>query len=121
MISVAEIAKKAFDGVAAKMPEVIQVGELSKKAAGSYNAATGKYEAVSTDIFSCRVLIGTSNAIQDTFPAHAIGPKDIILYLEGLSSVPSEGDLITVSGVERKIVKTGDIVGVGTFFVVVAQ
>lgn len=121
MTSIAEIAKKAFDAVYAKLPEVIQVGELTKKNSNSYNTATGEYENVSSDAFSCRVLIDTSSAIQDSFPAHTIGPKDVLLYLEGLASAPEEGDIITVSGFERTIVKTGDIVGVGTFFVVVAQ
>ena len=122
MPTVAEIAKKAFDGVAAKMPGVINDATLTKPGEGStYDPATGQWQEVPPTIYDCRALIDTSTPLIDVFPAFVAGPGDTLIYLEGLTAEPAKNDKISIGGAERIIQGTGDIVGAGEFFVVVAR
>lgn len=123
MTTVAEIAKEAFDAVAAEFTDVIQTATLTRPATDrTYNASSGAYEGGTDPINQTgRGLIGTAQALKDTFPAHVAGPTDTLIYLEGFTTEPKENDKVTIAGVERTIANTGDIVGVGTFFAVVAK
>jgi len=124
--TVAAIAAEAFTAVAAEISGVIQSCTLTRVVDGAYNATTGAYGTTTTN-YTGRAVIATgssvesvSSTIKDHFPAYVAGPADVVIFLEGLSAAPKENDTLTIGAVIRTIKAVGDIVGVGTFFVVIA-
>lgn len=120
MTTVALIAAEAFTDVAAELTDVIKSCTLTKTTLGAYNATTGAH-ATTTSSVTGRAVAGTERAIQDIFPAYVVGPRDVLFYLEGLSSPPAENDTLTVNSVDYTITQVGDIVNASTFFAVVAR
>ncbi len=118
-LSVADIAKIAFDGVAGAVTGVIDVATLTINTQGAYNASTRLYANTET-VLSGRAYIGTAAAIASSFPAFVAGPEDIVMGLEGFSQVPDIGDQVTFKTVIREIKAVGDIAGAGGFTEVVA-
>lgn len=125
--TVAAIALEAFTAVAEELSDVIQTCTLTKVTQGAYNAATGAYSET-TATYTGQALIatggtvegGVASTIKDIFPAYVAGPADVVMFLRGLSAAPKENDKITVASVARTIKATGDIIGVGSFYVVIA-
>lgn len=120
MPTVAEIAKETYDAVAAELPDVIQGASLSRVTKGEYDPTTGAHET-SEAAFPCRALFADEKAIEDAFPAYTAGPTDRVAYLEGLETIPLENDRMTIGSQRVLITRVGDIVGTGTFFVVVVR
>lgn len=120
MPTVAEIAKEAFDGVAAEMPDVIQDASLTRTTQGVYDPSTGTY-ATTTQTWNCRALFADEKAMADAFPAYVIGPADRMAYVEGLATTPKEADAMTIGGQAVTVMRVGDIVGVGTFFSLIVR
>lgn len=121
MTSVAEVAKEAFDGVGAEFSDVILDAVITRRVQGAYDAASGAYTETSLAI-SGRAIVSTESSISDYFPDYVIGPGDELIFLEGLSSRPIEADILSIpSHPDRTIRSVGDIVGVGSFFAVVAR
>ena len=118
-LSVADIAKKAFDGVAAGLSGVVKSATITVEVKGEYNATTGT-RAVTSTTYSGRAVFGTAAAIRSRFPAYEVGPDDLIISLEGFSTVPSVNDTVTIDSVDRTIKAVGDIAGAGDFFEVIA-
>lgn len=89
VVNVAEIAKKAMDGVQAKITDAIQ--------AATFGAETGRI------VFDMETAPGG-------YPSPT--PKDRVesAYLEGFTAWPTEGDTLTTSGKTYYIMATRDIV-----------
>lgn len=120
MTSVAEIAREAYDAVAAEMPEVIQHAELRRTMRGAYDPRTGTYTEI-TKAYPCRALFSDERAMADTFPAFVAGPTDRMVYVEGIQTAPIESDRMTIGGRAVVVRQVGDIVGVGSFFALVVR
>lgn len=120
MTTVAAIAAEAFDAVEDEFSDVIQACTLTRTAQGAYDPATGEYDTTATQATG-RALVATETPITDVFPDYVAGPGDVLIYLEGLSIDPAENDSLLVGSTTRTVTKAGDIVGVGTFFAVVAR
>ncbi len=119
MTTVSEIAKDAFDGVAADITDVIFTASLVYDARGAYHPATGDHTLTTTTVTGGRAVFGTSSAIPLSFPAYTQGPQDVLIYLEGFTVVPKIGWRVSANGT-RTIKAVGDIVEAGKFFEVVA-
>lgn len=124
--TVAAIADKAFDAVAAKITGVIQTFTITRTAQGAYDASAGTYTTtVTTD--TGRALNDTGSfepnaALRDLFPDYVAGPGETMFWLEGLDTiVPKEGDKLTIDGTDRDIIRVGDIVGAGGLYAVIAR
>lgn len=118
-LSVADIAKLAFDGVAGAITDVIGSATLTFETQGAYNASTRTY-ATTTTVLTGRAYIGTAAAIASSFPAFVAGPDDTLMGLEGFSQVPDIGVQVTFNSVTREIKAVGDIAGAGGFTEVIA-
>lgn len=118
--TVAAIASEAFDDVDAELTGVIQACTVTTQAQGAYNATTGTYSETPT-AYTGRAIMDQSTPINDVFPEYVVGPEDALFWLEGLSAAPKENDVLAVASVDRTIRRVGDVVGVGTFFSVVAR
>lgn len=118
-LSVAKIAKLAFDGVAGAITGVIGPATLTFVTQGTYNQATRAYPNTPTELTG-RAYIGTAAAIASSFPAFVAGPDDTLMGLEGFSSVPDVGWTVTFKGITREIKEIGDIAGAGGFTEVIA-
>ena len=94
--SVADIAKEAFDGVAAELGGVIKPANLTRDVRTGYNAASGVVASASVSQ-RCRVVFGSGTRIGDvvakTFPDVTVMPPDQLCYLEGCQNfIPQQGD-----------------------------
>ena len=118
-ITVAEIAKQAFNGVAAALGGVVSDATLSYDAQGAHDPVTGTAITTTTSATG-RAVIGTSAAIPSKFPSYVVGPFDTLIMLEGFSMAPKVGFKVTIGTNERTIKAVGDIAGAGEFFEVVA-
>lgn len=119
-MSVAAVAKTAYDEAAKAFPEVIKSATLTRVTNGVYDPATGGYGQTTAN-HTCRALFDTATPIIDLFPDYTAGPKDNIVYLEGLSIEPVEGDEISVDGLTRIVQAVGNIVQANSFYAVVAR
>lgn len=119
--SVASIAKKVFDRIAKKFDLVIFEGNVVKSTQTAYDPVSGEY--VETPVLHpCRVVFSIAKELPDQFPDYVRGASDTLVYLEGLSVVPQEADLLRVSGQpDRTIRIVGDIMNSGTFFAAVVR
>lgn len=119
-MNVADIAKEAFDGVAAELDGVIQAASLIRTIRGAYDPTSGTFTETAQQ-WSGRALIADERALADIFPAYVIGPSDRLVYLEGFTESPKETDKVTIGSKAYQVTKTADIVGAGSFFTVVLR
>lgn len=119
-MDIAAIAGMAFDAVGSAIDGVIQSATISRTVQGAYDPATGQYETMVTS-WTGRAVFGDAQAIVDKFPAYVIGPADRMLYLEGIGTVPKEGDAVMVGTQPLIVMAVADIVGAGRFFSTVAR
>ena len=111
-ISVGDIATAAFNGVAGAMSGVIKTLTISHDVNGSYDPATGTYATTpATD--TGRIVVASTTPIADVFPAYVIGPADLLIMAEGLSTAPKEGWTATFDGTDHSIKQVLDIAGGG--------
>ena len=118
---IAQIAKSAFDRAALAIDGVVKVATISHDTKGAYNTTTGVYAVDSTPTATGRAVFGTASALRGSFPAFIAGPADMIISLEGFTTVPQVGWSLTIDGVEMIIKAVGDIAGAGVFFEVIAS
>ena len=118
--TIAQIAASAFTAVDAQITGVVRAASMSYDTKGAYNPATGKHISFATEVTGGRVVVDTSASIANKFPSYVAGADDLVLILEGFTTVPQIGWTVTAGGVTRTIKAIGDIVGAGTFFEVVA-
>lgn len=120
MTTIAAIAAEAFTAVSAELTDVIKSCTVTRTTQGEYDADAGEYETT-TSSQTGRALIDQSTPISDIFPAYVVGPKDTMIWLEGLATAPLENDTVTIGGTTRIITAVGDVVGAGGLFSVVAR
>lgn len=116
MLRVADIAKRAYDGVAGKIAGVIHEGTLKRVIPGEYDPNTGKIED-ETVTDPCRVIFDNQAPVEDIFPGFVPGPKDQLAYIEGLTEMqPQEGDTLEAAGKSFSVTKVSDILHAGEFY-----
>jgi len=116
--TVAQIAKRAFDRVAARIPDAIHAATLTREVQGAYDAVAGAY-STTTATQSGRIVVDTVKPIADIFPAYVVGPSDELILLEGFTSAV-ENDELQFAGRTKTVKKVQDIVAAGSLFYVVA-
>jgi len=120
--SVADIALKAFNGVAAKISGVIKTCTITRDSVvGTYNPATGSWASGPNAVDMTGQLVETTaKAVEDVFPELVIGPSDKVFIIRGLSEAPIETDTLTIGAASLVIKAVGDVVGSGDLYFVVA-
>ena len=101
-VTVADIAKTAFDAVSARITDAVLAGTLD--------------DGVST--YAGRVVFGGAITLAtDGFPMATAKDKPREAYLEGFSQVAAIGDTITADGVLYHVLSVRDIAEAGGFVV----
>lgn len=117
MLTVASIAKRAFDGVARRIGGVIHAAKLKRGNVTDYDPDTAEIAAAPQE-HDCRVLFADSAPTPDPFPNFEVSPGDQFVYLEGLAVAAQEGDTITLSnGTKHQLIACRDLLNSGAFFV----
>lgn len=117
---VADIAREAFEGVSDEIEGIIQPAVLQRAARGAHDPATGT-RPQTIEQWPGRALKADEKALADIFPAYVIGPADSLVYLEGCAMIPVETDSLMINGAPNEVVRVGDIVGAGEFFVLIVR
>lgn len=128
MLSVADIAKKALDGVASKLSGVVLVGNYQvTNAAPTYDTVTGTVSDPSVGEFPCRIVdeSGSGSVIKSVFPEYVVTGSEKVFFIEGLGEgvgypVPARvNDVITVKNVDYQIKAVQNILGTGDAYRVI--
>lgn len=125
MKTVATIAKKALDGIAARISGVVQAATITRTYPGTYNVTLGTHAAIPL-AWTGRAVFCNASAAKDQFPEYVIGSTDEVLFLEGFIpddefKGPKESDVITIAGVDRTIMAAQDIAGGGGAWYCIAR
>lgn len=120
MKTVAQIAKQAFDKVAAKISGAIHSAVITYQTQGAYDPVAGEYPVVDVTLTG-RAVQDSVKPIADIFPAYVAGPSDALVLLEGFSTLPQENWKLSFAGKVRTIRQVQDIVAAGSLFYVVAR
>lgn len=121
-LSVASIARRAYDGVAGKITGVIHEATLAQSSGEPvYDPETGQYTS-SEVTETCRIVFDNATPLTDTFPDFVPGPGDELAYVEGLSALaPREGDRIEAAGKTFAVKKVSDLLRAGAFYPVIVR
>lgn len=120
-LSVATIAKRAYDGVAGKITGVIHEATLKREGEPAYNPETGGYTS-SEETEACRIVFDNATPLTDVFPDFVPGPGDELAYVEGLANMaPREGDRIEAADKAFAVKKVSDLLRAGAFYPVVVR
>ncbi len=103
MVTVAQIAAAAFDGVSASITDAINDATLADASDASQGAGRAVVDFQSPG---------------GGFPKNTLKDRTQDIYLEGFATVPQEGWSVTIKGVEYLIIWVHDVVVAGTFFAV---
>ncbi|WP_108482263.1 hypothetical protein [Oceaniglobus ichthyenteri] len=120
MVTVAEIAAKAFDGVAGKIAGVIHPATMNWTEKGAYDPDTGSYTTTAKSDTG-RAVEDSEKPVADVFEGYVAGPADVLVLMEGFTTVPKENHTITYAGRTRTILRAQDIVAAGAIYYVVAR
>ncbi len=102
-LTVADIAKKAFDGVSAKLSGVIKAGTLQRKVTTGYDAASGTVGNIPMTQ-RCRLVFGSADAGAKYFPGLVIAAPEQVGYIEGAGSfTPQENDTFIEDGQANRV------------------
>ena len=123
-LDVAAIAKKAMDGVAAKLNGVIHDVTLSHTDSSPlYDAATGAVVPGAPILSQGRAVdeSGSSSVIiKNAFPHYVIVGGERVLFLEGLDRAPVPSDVITSPTLkEGKVMAVQNLLGAGQVYRVI--
>ena len=123
MPRVGEIAKTAMDAVNISVPGVIHDAYFERGGeTGAYDPATGKFAEVAPDKFEGRAVVDVASAIRDQFPELVTGNTDKLVWLEGFSEPPKDGEVLDVGGQKHDVIATAsDILQAGEFFAVLVR
>lgn len=119
MTTVAQIAARALNGVAARITDAVHAATVTRATRGAYNTTTGAY-AVTTASQTGRAVFATETPIIDVFPEYVIGPGDQLILLEGMAGL-KETDALVIGSVTRTIRAVQNIAGAGSVYYVVAR
>lgn len=118
-LSIASIAAMAVNPAQRAIPDAVPVATLARTAQGAYNATTGAYAKTVVEWTGRAVFQTVSPSRMAQFPGYVAGATDVLLLLEGFTSV-RENDSVTIGGVARTIKAVADIGGAGTVYNVMA-
>lgn len=97
-ITIADIARQAFDAVAAGLGGVIKVCTLARSSPGGYDTETGDVALVQR-YNACRAVFGRADAGAKYLPDYAIKAPEELVFIEGAAAMPPlEGDELRVTG-----------------------
>lgn len=97
-LTVADIAKKAFDGAAAKISGVIKNAQLKRAKPTGYDLDSGEVQNANLAT-PCRVLFARADAAAKYFPDLTITPPDELVYIEGAQGLPPvANDVLAITG-----------------------
>ena len=116
---IADIAKRAFDAVAAKIEDSVIAATLTRTANDLYNDEAGQYWT-SEATQSGRVVVDGIAPARDIFPEYVIGPADELVMLQGFTSC-AENDELTYNGATKTVMAVQDIAGAGTLFYAIVR
>lgn len=116
---VEDIAREAFDAVAAEVDGPIQSATVTRTTQGTYNPATGQY-AITTATATGRAIAETETAIADVFPGYVASEAETLYLIIELDWAPKQNDTLTIGGKAMSITKVRDVLGVAELFRVVA-
>lgn len=119
-LTVAEIAKLAFDGVARGIGGVVHEAQIEFRQPGSYDVATGR-RAIAKPDFAGRAIEDSSKPISDVFPDYQFGKSDRMVLLEGFDYPPEKGARLVYAGRDLTIHEVADVAGGDGLFYVVAR
>lgn len=120
-LSVASIAKRAYDGVAGKVAGVIHEATLIREGEPTYNPETGQYVS-SEETDTGRMIFDNATPLDDAFPDFVPGPGDELAYVEGLANMaPREGDRIEAADKAFAVKKVSDLLRAGAFYPVIVR
>lgn len=124
MLDVKTIAKKALDGVAAKLSGVVHNITITHTTGNpEYNPTTGTITEPTPITLTGRAVdeSGSSQVIiKNAFPSYVIVGGERVFFLEGLTSVPQQEDILSSTTLRGgKIMAVQDIVGAGQAFRVI--
>lgn len=119
-LSVADIGKLAFDGVAAALSGVVHDARLTWDAKGDYDIDAGK-RTKSKRFIDGRAVEDASKPVADIFPDYTKGPADRMVLLEGLVVAPQETMRLCYSDRDLTITAVADIAGGGGLYYVMAR
>lgn len=119
-LTVAQIAKKAFDAVAAKLNGVVFDGVLTTDEKGEYNTATASYDDASDATSNCRVIVDKTPR-DGKLGTYTIGEKERVILVEGLTTTPTENMTITFNGVTKTITFVDDALFAGGLYNMVVR
>lgn len=119
MVTIAAIAKSAFDAVALAVTGAIHSASLSYLTQGAYDAVSGSYAVTRTFITGGRGVMDTAKPVKDLFPSYTVGPSDKLILLEGFTDVPAEGWTLTLKDQDYVVKAVQDIVLANSLFYVI--
>lgn len=119
MLTIAEIATLAFDGVSAEVSDAIHAATLSHKAAGTYDPGAAAFLTTAT-VQTGRAVVDTATPAIRVFPDYVAADGDELILLEGLTDA-AVGDVLTFAGRTRHVMAVQDILAAGALFYVVAR
>lgn len=118
-MKIADIAKEAFDAVAAEITDAVIAATLTRTTNDIYNEEAGQYWTTATQQ-SGRVVVDGIAPARDIFPEYVIGPADELVMLQGFTSC-AENDLLTYGGATKTVMAVQDIAGAGSLFYAVVR
>lgn len=120
MVTVAQISAKAFDAVAAKITDAIHPASLGWTEKGAYDPSSGTYTTAPKSATG-RVVEDSVKPVSDIFEGYIAGPADVLVLMEGFTTVPVENWTITYAGKTLTIMKVQDLVAAGSLFYCVVR
>lgn len=120
-MTVADIAAKALNGVAAKLSGVVHACVVSRETDGVFDPETGTFTS-ETVTDTGRIVFDNQTPPADLFPDYVPGPGEELAYIEGLTVLaPKEGDALTFDGKTFAILKSSDLLHAGAFYPVIVR
>ena len=112
MTTITAIADAAFDAANSAITDAIHDATLTYTSNYdfSYDVDEGNYLQSSTSITG-RALFDTEKPMNDLFPDYVVGPKEILVLLEGFSTECKEGWKLTVNSIDYTVKKVQTVAG----------
>lgn len=121
-LTVAQIAQRAFDAVAAKITGSIQACTVTR-AGADYDPTSGDMQSGSpgTETGTGRCVWASESAVADVFPHLEISDADALVYAIELTLAPREGDTFAAGGRTGRVLAIRDILNVGQLWAMVIR
>ncbi len=119
--SVAAIARKAFDAVAAKVSGVIKDAAILRETVSGYDVDRSEVTSVDSK-GKCRLVFARADAGEKYFPELVIAPPDELVFIEGAATLqPKAEDIIVVDNRKWKVKQPRDILQVAGLWAAVVR